>query len=80
MNSVCSGLKEVKSHEILVLLLRLRQICCHPGLIHAMLHDEDDDLNTSESRGEVDTALLAELSNLNIEKDLGDENDDIQNV
>jgi len=28
--------KEVKSHEILVLLLRLRQICCHPGLIDAV--------------------------------------------
>lgn len=28
--------KEVKSHEILVLLLRLRQICCHPGLIDSV--------------------------------------------
>lgn len=27
---------QVKSHEILVLLLRLRQICCHPGLIDAV--------------------------------------------
>lgn len=30
------GAKEIKSHEILVLLLRLRQICCHPGLIDAV--------------------------------------------
>lgn len=27
---------EVKSVQILVLLLRLRQICCHPSLIHAV--------------------------------------------
>lgn len=27
------GVKEIKQHEILVLLLRLRQICCHPSLI-----------------------------------------------
>lgn len=30
---------QVKSHEILVLLLRLRQICCHPGLIDAVSID-----------------------------------------
>lgn len=30
------GKMEVKSHEILVLLLRLRQICCHPGLIDSV--------------------------------------------
>uniref|UniRef100_A0A182J602 Transcription termination factor 2 n=1 Tax=Anopheles atroparvus TaxID=41427 RepID=A0A182J602_ANOAO len=33
---------EVQQHQILVLLLRLRQICCHPGLIHQMLSDDDD--------------------------------------
>lgn len=27
---------EVKTHQILSLLLRLRQICCHPGLIDAV--------------------------------------------
>lgn len=30
------GKGDVKSSEILVLLLRLRQICCHPGLIDAV--------------------------------------------
>lgn len=30
------GKEEVKSSQILVLLLRLRQICCHPGLIDAV--------------------------------------------
>ncbi|XP_011866098.1 PREDICTED: transcription termination factor 2-like isoform X2 [Vollenhovia emeryi] len=31
----------VKTYEILVLLLRLRQVCCHPALIRAMLDQED---------------------------------------
>lgn len=30
------GLADVKSHQILVYILRLRQICCHPGLIDAV--------------------------------------------
>lgn len=28
--------QQIKSHEILVLLLRLRQICCHPGLVDSV--------------------------------------------
>ncbi|XP_011314826.1 transcription termination factor 2 [Fopius arisanus] len=32
---------DVKSHQILTLFLRLRQICCHPSLIDAMLDQED---------------------------------------
>jgi len=32
--------ENVKAHHILVLLLRLRQICCHPGLIKSMLDTE----------------------------------------
>ncbi|XP_015112039.1 transcription termination factor 2 [Diachasma alloeum] len=32
---------DVKSHQILTLFLRLRQICCHPSLINAMLDQED---------------------------------------
>ncbi|KAM8703614.1 hypothetical protein ACLKA7_008266 [Drosophila subpalustris] len=62
---------EVKSHEILVLLLRLRQICCHPGLIDAMLEDESsgnmghDD--TQEDSPEID--LLAHLNKLAITDD-----------
>ncbi|CAG9859723.1 unnamed protein product [Phyllotreta striolata] len=37
-------LKDIKQHEILVLLLRLRQICNHPSLIINML-SEDSDVN-----------------------------------
>lgn len=31
---------DVKSHDILVLLLRLRQICCHPGLINSVSNQQ----------------------------------------
>ncbi|XP_050080079.1 transcription termination factor 2 isoform X1 [Anopheles maculipalpis] len=61
---------EVKQHQILVLLLRLRQICCHPGLIHEMLTDDDQgnlELSDGEDAGrnsEVD--LLGQLNKLKL--------------
>ncbi|XP_060805200.1 transcription termination factor 2 [Amyelois transitella] len=58
------GAKPVKSHEILVLLLRLRQVCCHCGLIAAML-DENDAGNIDEDPAGQD--LLQELNKLTIE-------------
>ncbi|GLV32180.1 lodestar [Carabus blaptoides fortunei] len=62
------GSTEVKSHEILVLLLRLRQICCHPSLIVNMLDKEnciDDDI---EDDG-VDIDILDKLNKLNLDED-----------
>ncbi|TDG46655.1 hypothetical protein AWZ03_006967 [Drosophila navojoa] len=59
--------KEVKSHEILVLLLRLRQICCHPGLIDSMLEEEGTGKMDDESDSytpEID--LLAQLNKMTI--------------
>ncbi|KAH8404911.1 hypothetical protein KR222_010414, partial [Zaprionus bogoriensis] len=60
--------KEVKSHEILVLLLRLRQICCHPGLIDSMLEGDDSSKlgygGSDENTPEID--LLAQLNKLSI--------------
>ncbi|XP_047993913.1 transcription termination factor 2-like [Leguminivora glycinivorella] len=58
------GAKPVKAHEILVLLLRLRQVCCHCGLIAAML-DADDTGAIEEDEGGKD--LLAELNKLTLE-------------
>ncbi|GBP24416.1 Transcription termination factor 2 [Eumeta japonica] len=60
------GAKPVKSHEILVLLLRLRQVCCHCGLIAAMLNDDDADYVT-EDAGSLD--LLSELKKLSLEEE-----------
>ncbi|CAK1583979.1 unnamed protein product [Parnassius mnemosyne] len=60
------GAKPVKSHEILVLLLRLRQICCHCGLIAAMLTDGDavgEELVTDNAEND----LLDELNKLVLE-------------
>ncbi|KAI5642794.1 transcription termination factor 2 [Phthorimaea operculella] len=59
------GAKPVKSHEILVLLLRLRQVCCHCGLIAAMLDEETAGDGVDMDPGGQD--LLAELNKLSIE-------------
>ncbi|XP_017778365.1 PREDICTED: transcription termination factor 2 [Nicrophorus vespilloides] len=62
--------KEVKQHEILVLLLRLRQICCHPSLINDMLNstemDVGDDVNDNE---ELAINILDQLNKLNLNDD-----------
>ncbi|KAH8403973.1 hypothetical protein KR215_007287 [Drosophila sulfurigaster] len=69
--------KEVKSHEILVLLLRLRQICCHPGLIDAMLEEDNGDEShgdSIETSSEID--LLAQLNKLAISDSSASQTDD----
>lgn len=62
-------LKDIKQHEILVLLLRLRQVCNHPSLIKGML-DEDMEF-LGEDDGQSDSAealdLLDQLNNLTID-------------
>ncbi|TMW49618.1 hypothetical protein DOY81_005302 [Sarcophaga bullata] len=60
------GSKEIKSHEILVLLLRLRQICCHPGLIDSMLEDEDAHMTDESDTTQPEIDLLAQLNKLAI--------------
>ncbi|KAL1497383.1 hypothetical protein ABEB36_008363 [Hypothenemus hampei] len=59
--------KNVSQHEILVLLLRLRQICCHPSLITAMIEESLDDGEEENSREELN--ILEQLQKLNIEDD-----------
>ncbi|CAG9863587.1 unnamed protein product [Phyllotreta striolata] len=55
-------LKEIKKHEILVRLLRLRQICNHPSLIINMLN-KDNDVNVL---GDDIDELEAEMEGFNI--------------
>lgn len=43
--------RKIESHEILTLLLRLRQVCCHPGLMKEML--ENTDLANSSLNGSM---------------------------
>lgn len=75
------GAKPVKSHEILVLLLRLRQVCCHCGLIAAMLDDAAPDLDADPAGSD----LLDELNKMSLEdsrkessKDDEDETEGVQ--
>ncbi|KAH8383260.1 hypothetical protein KR009_007599, partial [Drosophila setifemur] len=66
---MAGGKKTVKSHEILVLLLRLRQICCHPGLIDAMLEGGEESTNMETHSSDSDSPeidLLAQLNKLAI--------------
>ncbi|XP_029158221.1 transcription termination factor 2 isoform X2 [Nylanderia fulva] len=56
---------DVKTHEILMLLLRLRQLCCHPALIHAML-DQDDVKQSGIMDENVDPDLLSRVSNISL--------------
>ncbi|KAK7789507.1 hypothetical protein R5R35_002807 [Gryllus longicercus] len=65
---------DIKTHDILVLLLRLRQICVHPGLIKAMLDEEAkqsiDDVN------EVDGDILSKMGAMSLD-DHSPRNDEV---
>ncbi|KAJ8963879.1 hypothetical protein NQ314_005315 [Rhamnusium bicolor] len=59
--------KDIKQHEILVLLLRLRQICCHPSLITGMLHENMEELGDDYNQDESEELnLLDQLNNLSL--------------
>ncbi|XP_052869733.1 transcription termination factor 2 [Anopheles cruzii] len=59
----------VKQVEILVLLLRLRQICCHPGLIDKMLSDDEGNFDVSGADDSTanDLDLLGQLNKLKLD-------------
>nr|CAD7409528.1 unnamed protein product [Timema poppensis] len=59
-----SGMDNIKSFEILVLLLRLRQLCCHPSLISSMLDRDNCDTDCIEGD---DDDLVSALGRLNLE-------------
>ncbi|XP_053613826.1 transcription termination factor 2-like isoform X2 [Plodia interpunctella] len=69
------GAKPVKSHEILVLLLRLRQVCCHSGLIAAMLDDTDTADIKEDAAGQD---LLQELNKLTLEDSMSKRKSDVE--
>jgi len=58
---------DVKAHHLLVLLLRLRQICCHPGLIKTMI-DTESEINEglNDENGDDDKDLIAQMSSMAI--------------
>nr|CAD7451985.1 unnamed protein product [Timema tahoe] len=59
-----SGMDNIKSFEILVLLLRLRQLCCHPSLISSMLDRDNCDTDCIEG---ADEDLVSALGRLGLE-------------
>ncbi|KAI4473749.1 hypothetical protein M0804_015197 [Polistes exclamans] len=73
-NEILSLHADVKSHEILVLILRLRQICCHPSLIHAML--DQDDLEQS-GIVEENNNIISRVNNMSLYDN--EENEDVNN-
>ncbi|XP_012532592.1 transcription termination factor 2 [Monomorium pharaonis] len=80
---------DVKTHEILVLLLRLRQVCCHPALIHAMLDQEDVKQSGIMDMENVNTDILSRMNNISLneidpenpeEKDIGIDERVVENL
>merc|ERR1719400_1618290 len=67
---------EVKAHHILVLLLRLRQICNHPGLIKPILAEEE-----KEQEGlEGDADLISAMEDLGLEGNGAKRVDEVLNM
>lgn len=65
-NKLLARHADVKTHEILVLLLRLRQVCCHPALIHEMLDQEDVQQSEIEGMGTIDPELLSRVHRMSL--------------
>ena len=57
----------IKVHHLLVMLLRLRQICCHPSLIRSMIDQETKSSEGIEENGE-DIDLISAMEDLDIAK------------
>ncbi|KAL7034574.1 hypothetical protein ACKWTF_008009 [Chironomus riparius] len=76
--------REVKAHEILTLLLRLRQVCCHPGLVKQAIasHEMDVDIDQGEKEQEntsvndSDIDILKKLQNMRIDEN----NEEVSNT
>ncbi|KAJ1529659.1 hypothetical protein ONE63_006419 [Megalurothrips usitatus] len=70
MHRKMKGLTNIKTHQILVLLLRLRQICCHPGLIKKMVESGDLDFTAGgvEDSDGLDVDLFDQMNRLNIDE------------
>ncbi|XP_067004226.2 transcription termination factor 2 [Anabrus simplex] len=70
MHKQMAVLPNVKSHEILVLILRLRQVCCHPGLIKAMLDKDCQEADGIEDAEGLDIDLLEKLNNMTLKENI----------
>merc|ERR1719186_1429768 len=60
--------ENVKAHHILVLLLRLRQICCHPGLIKSMLDTETKATEGLQDDDGEELDLISAMEDMSVSK------------
>ena len=74
-NKLLSLHADVKAHEILVLLLRLRQICIHPSLIHSMLDQEDMKQSGIMESENLDPNLLSQINSITLQDAASNEDD-----
>lgn len=63
--------KNVKTHHLLVLLLRLRQICSHPGLIRSMLDAESRVNEGIEDEIGEEADLVSQLADMSLSSKAG---------
>ncbi|XP_076029306.1 transcription termination factor lodestar [Oratosquilla oratoria] len=66
-NLAISG--DIKTHHVLVLLLRLRQVCCHASLIKAMADSDTcelDGFDTPNSSGSLDVDLATQMNEMSL--------------
>lgn len=75
-NKLLSLHADVKTHEILVLLLRLRQICVHPSLIYSMLDQEDMKESGMIETENLDPNLLSQINNMTLKDSENNEEED----
>jgi len=61
--------EKVKTHHLLTLLLRMRQICCHPGLIKGMLDQETKEAEGIIEEDGEDLDLLSKMGDMTINKE-----------
>ncbi|XP_043270770.1 transcription termination factor 2-like [Venturia canescens] len=67
---------DVAAHDILVLLLRLRQLCCHSSLIHSMLDRQDIEENSLHDM-ENPAGLATRLADMSLHDDDGEDEGEI---
>ena len=60
--------ENVKAHHILVLLLRLRQICSHPGLIKSMLDTETKANEGLQDEAGEELDLISAMEDMRVEE------------
>ncbi|XP_053997670.1 transcription termination factor 2-like isoform X1 [Hylaeus anthracinus] len=79
-NKLLSLHADVKAHEILVLLLRLRQICVHPTLIHSMLDQEDMMESGIMDMQNIDSNILLQMNNITLQESDDNKNENDQEI